>query len=644
MRRITRLLLWTAGAILALVLLTAAVTETTFFKQWLRGLIVRQANQHLNGTLSIGQLRGSLFSGIELDQVALQMDNQPLVSIDAVKVAYNIRALVSGGTTVESVSLVHPVVAVRRDGDGWQFGRLVKKDAQEADRRGPNRAIAIRHITITDGSFVVDKPQGKQAVNLPRTFDKFNAALSFSYAPVHYTIAIVHMSFEGADPQLTLNEVSGAVTVKDDNINLANLTVRTSETAAWADGAIAYRHGPMLALQVSLNPISLPEIHRLVPAMKEMNVRPNVNLKLSGPTSRLATEISVRSDAVDASAKGTIGIGGGPDRIFEGEIAVHHLDLAPFLNNPEQKSDINVYAKANLRGPAGFDSLKGTVAADAPLVSTHGYVVEGIQGQREDRRPDDQLRLVRARVQIEYDLGRLRRLRERREASHPLRLPRSRERRGRRVSAGATARAAGRDEADGELPRADRDSARARLASRRRCDPRPVHCRRCGHRRWRKDDIRVRPRPRAVHGRHGRCQRRPETHRRRVQLQRPHESALQDAACRACERVRRWHRTRDDEVEGERNADRLVGVRRTVSRDDVRRDTGRRRAAHHGERAGRQGRRRARRQYAEPRGRRHRPCRHRHHVPSHLERHGPRLGRRQRDRGPGAVDRRPCRR
>ena len=379
MRRITRLLLWIAGAILAIVLVTASVTQTTFFKHWLRGVIVQQANQHLNGTLSIGQLRGNLYSGIELDQVAVQMDNQPLVSIDVVTVAYDIRALVAGGTTIERVSIVHPVVAVRREGDGWQFGRLVKKDAQETDRRGPNRAIAIRHITITDGSFVVDKPLGKQAVNLPRTIDTFNAVLSFAYAPVHYTIGIGRMSFVGADPQLTLNDVSGAVTVKDDNINLANLTVRTSETRAWVDGAIAYRHGPMLALQVSLTPVSLPEIHRLVPAMKEMNVRPEVNLKLSGPASHLATEVSVRSDAVNASAKGTLGLGGGPDRTFQGEIAVPHLDLAPFLNNPKQKSDITVYAKANLRGPAGFDSLKGTVAADAPRVSTHGYLVEGIR-------------------------------------------------------------------------------------------------------------------------------------------------------------------------------------------------------------------------------------------------------------------------
>ena len=41
MRRFTRILLWTAGALLTLVLLAGIVVETSFFKQWLRGMIVR---------------------------------------------------------------------------------------------------------------------------------------------------------------------------------------------------------------------------------------------------------------------------------------------------------------------------------------------------------------------------------------------------------------------------------------------------------------------------------------------------------------------------------------------------------------------------------------------------------------------------
>src|SRR6185436_10532650 len=379
MRRLSRILLWTAGALLTLVLLAGIVVETSFFKNWLRGFIVRQANERLEGTLAIGRLHGSLFSGIELDDVRVMLDNQPVISIDAITSRYTIRELVSGGVTIDNVTLVHPVVAAHREGDGWQLSRLIKKDANEADRRGPSKPINIRHINITNGHFTVDKKPGEQSVNIPDTYDAFEAALSFAYAPVHFTIGIDRMTFAASNPTLEIRQVNGAIAVESDKINFKALTVRTAETCICTAGTPEnYLKQPTFKLAVSLTPLSLPEVHRLVPAVAEMHVTPTVNVRLSGTLEGLATEFSAKSSAGNFSGKGKVAVAG-PDRVFQGEVAVHHLDLAPFLNNAEQKSDITVYAKVDVRGPAGFDTLRGTVAADAPHVETHGYVVTGIR-------------------------------------------------------------------------------------------------------------------------------------------------------------------------------------------------------------------------------------------------------------------------
>jgi autotransporter translocation and assembly factor TamB len=377
MRRFSRILLWTAGIVLTLVLLTGIVIETSFFKNWLRGVIVKQANQHINGTLSIGTFKGNLFSGVELDDVTVMMDKEPIVRIDALKTSYNIRELISNGTTVDSVTVVRPVVAAHREGSGWQLARLVKPTNNESKS---TRRIAIRHVTITDGSVAVDKTQGEQAVNVPDRVDKLNASLGLSYMPdASTTVDVANVSFVASNPDLELRQLSGRVAINDESINVSNFNLRTGETVVWADGAVAqYKKTPTLAMQVAFTPLSLQEIHRIVPAMQQMNVAPTINMKLGGPTTRLATEVSAKSTAGDFAFRGTVSLGG-PDRVYAGEVAVHHLDLAPFLNNPEQKSDIVVYAKVDVRGPAGFDTLRGSVSADAPLVSTHGYVVEGIR-------------------------------------------------------------------------------------------------------------------------------------------------------------------------------------------------------------------------------------------------------------------------
>ena len=380
MRRLTRILLWTAGAILTLVLLAGVIVETPYFKNWLLTVIVKQANDHLNGTLAIGQFKGNLFTGAELDDVSGLLDNEKVMSIDTVKVHYSIpRLLFTEGTTIESLTLVHPIVAAHREGDGWQLSRLIRKDVKEADRRGPVKPIAIRHIDVINGHVTVDKAAGKRTVDIPDTYDAVNAAMSFAYAPVHFAIGIDSMSFVASNPAVELRQVNGAIAVESDKVNLSTLTVRTAETTAWADGAIEnYLRTPTLKLQVSLTPLSLPELHRLVPAVKDMDLAPDINAKLNGTTEGLKTEVSVRSTAGNFDANGKMALTG-PDRIFQGELAVHHLDLAPFLRNPEQKSDIVVYAKVDLRGPAGFDTLRGTVAGDAPLVETHGWIVEGIR-------------------------------------------------------------------------------------------------------------------------------------------------------------------------------------------------------------------------------------------------------------------------
>src|SRR5205814_2334276 len=147
---------------------------------------------------AIGQFRGNLLTGAELDDVAVTMDNEKVASIDTVKVHYSIPKLIRGGTTVESLTLVHPVVAVHREGDKWQLARLVKPTN---DNNKSTRSIAVRKIVITNGQFTIDKAQGKQNVDVPDRVDNVNTSLSFAYVPDHSTtVDVSSLSFVASNP------------------------------------------------------------------------------------------------------------------------------------------------------------------------------------------------------------------------------------------------------------------------------------------------------------------------------------------------------------------------------------------------------------------------------------------------------------
>src|SRR6476620_10363532 len=122
------------------------VSQTAWFKNWLRGYIVREANTYLNGTLSIDRLGGNLFFGVEMENIGVSMDGSQVVAVKDLGLDYNVFELVTKGLSIDNIRLNHPVIYRRREGDTWDIARLVKKQATEADRTGPGRPISIDEI------------------------------------------------------------------------------------------------------------------------------------------------------------------------------------------------------------------------------------------------------------------------------------------------------------------------------------------------------------------------------------------------------------------------------------------------------------------------------------------------------------------
>src|SRR5215212_2002655 len=160
--RIAKRLLHVLVIVLTLVVGAAAaaiiVSQTAWFKNWLRGYIVREANQYLNGTLSIERLGGNLFFGVEMENIGVSMDGTQVVAVKDLGLDYNVFQLLTRGLSVDNIRLDKPVIYLRREGDTWSLSRLVKKQQTEADRSGPAKPIAIDAIGITDGSVVVESP------------------------------------------------------------------------------------------------------------------------------------------------------------------------------------------------------------------------------------------------------------------------------------------------------------------------------------------------------------------------------------------------------------------------------------------------------------------------------------------------------
>jgi len=371
--------------VLTLIVGTAAaaiiVSQTAWFKNWLRGYIVREANLYLNGQISIERLGGNLFYGIELERIAVSMDGTEVVSVHDIGLDYSVFEIVSKGLSVDDIRLNRPVLYLRRDEDGWSIARLIKREEQEANRQGPQRPIAISDIGISDASVVIDDRVGTSGVNVPKRVDKLDAKLSFHYEPVHYTVDLSHLSFRGSDPAIGVNATSGGISVRDDALFVDQLALRTEESSLLIHGDVQhYLTTPELHLQISSDKTSLPEIARVVPALAGVKLQPAFEVKASGPFDRLSVEMNLRSSAGQVTGQLTADLMK-PQQAVAGNLAVRHLNLAPIVNDPQQKTDLTGDAKLDVHADdfSNLDSVRGQLSISAPRLVASGRAVERVR-------------------------------------------------------------------------------------------------------------------------------------------------------------------------------------------------------------------------------------------------------------------------
>lgn len=377
--RTLRVIAFVGTIIVGIIALALIATQTPWFRNWLRNFVVRESKQYVNGNLSIGSLGGNLFYGIELGDVAIDVDGEHVVTVKRLTIKYSIEELIANGMTVRQIRVEQPFVLLRHDADGWNVSHLVKRQQQEANRRGPGKPISLPDIEIVDGRVAVDDRAPSASYRLPKEIDALNVNAGYQYEPVHYSLTLNRASFDAKGPNLTLQQLSGRLGERDDNLNIEKLTLQTPQSALSIDGDVTrYASTPTLQLTVSAPKLSLPELSGVLPGLAAYPLHASLNLKAAGPENALRLTLDEHSEAGDVNGTLTADAAA-PDYGARGDLNVRHLNLAPIVNNPSQRSDITGHAAVDLkmasrpaRTPA-LDRLRAHVVFSGPTVTAAGY-------------------------------------------------------------------------------------------------------------------------------------------------------------------------------------------------------------------------------------------------------------------------------
>lgn len=348
--------------VLVLVALGMAAVETGWAKNQIRHLIVRQANEYLTATLTIGRLEGSIFRGLQLGDITLVRDGRTLIHVDEVSLSYSIRELIDRGTVIRRVRLVRPHVEGARLPDGrWDLGALVKRESKEQERSGPGRPIAIQSIEVVDGRVLLHDPLDFGAAHVPTDFEELNAAFSFSYVPVRWTLDFQRVSWIGRAPELSVNPLSGRFGRGPTGWFFESFTVRTARSQFTLDGTIKpVREGvpTLLDLRVRAPRFAFQEWSGVLRGLKNIAVESSLDTALKGPTNAIETDLKLAGTGGDVAGHLTLD-SSVPGWHGKGAVDLTRLDLARWLNRPDRPSDITGHVTFDLALQLGIHFPRG---------------------------------------------------------------------------------------------------------------------------------------------------------------------------------------------------------------------------------------------------------------------------------------------
>ncbi|HKT81186.1 MAG TPA: translocation/assembly module TamB domain-containing protein [Vicinamibacterales bacterium] len=224
-----------------------------------------------------------------------------------------------------------------------------------------------------------DRP-ATTAVRVPRRISRLNAALSFKYEPVRYSVSLDHASLDADEPEFVLSQASGGLAVRNDTVYVEDLVLETGESSLTVDGSIEhYLSEPQLHLRVASDHLSLPEMARLFSSLDGVDVSPAFRIDVSGPLSNLNATANIRTDAGDLVAS-LVGDLDEPRYGLTGYARIDRLKVSRFVAGAANMSDVTGRLQIDVRtdDPADLDALQGRIGIQLPELRATGYSARDI--------------------------------------------------------------------------------------------------------------------------------------------------------------------------------------------------------------------------------------------------------------------------
>ena len=340
-----RIVVYGAVSVLVLVLGLIALLYTPWFKRYARDFIVRQSHSIINGDLSIGRLSGNFFSGVVLEDVAVQQGSVPAVRINKLVVHYSVSQIARGNTiAIDRLEVTGlKLVVVHLPSGGLNLGSLIKKRQPSGK---PRRTIDIREIQLDNAELTFDRSWGPSWMRLPLRISGLTSTLGLLSREGLLSFPIKALRADAFEPAFSVRNFTGEVAIEPDGWRIRQGTLNSAGSSLLVSSSFKSSGYEVTA---DASTFDFPEMARLVPGLRTIDVPARVQLQLTGPQTALNTHLTARSSAGNVKADVVL------DSTVPGWKGKGRAELTQFDISRWLPTDV----KSDLTGVADFDLLLG---------------------------------------------------------------------------------------------------------------------------------------------------------------------------------------------------------------------------------------------------------------------------------------------
>ena len=295
-RRSLGVALWSLVGLLACFLGALNALVGTQAGRTLLARIASAAVQNaVSGTIQVGEVRGSLLTGVVLSDVRMWDPDSTLVAwLPHAELGYNLIDFAAGRIVFMEVRLDRPVINIVQHANGkTNFAELLRLDVKDTVKvarlgpAGPRSLILLRNVQIDDGSLTLRlqkhghasaneevESSGEDGRYRIRRFEHLNARLAALriQAPRERGIRIdfLRLATESSDPRLSIADLEGRITIDGHNLDVDLARVRFPGTQFSARGTVKWPRDTVLwNLAMRADSATLTDIRFIDPRFPE---------------------------------------------------------------------------------------------------------------------------------------------------------------------------------------------------------------------------------------------------------------------------------------------------------------------------------------------------------------------------------------